>query len=70
MPFVQVEMLEGRTVDQKRKMVKAVTEAICTSLSVPDSAVTVIIRDMPKHNLAKAGKLRCDEVAEPQLAHK
>jgi len=70
MPFVQVEMIEGRTVDQKRNMVKGITEAICTSLSVPPTAVTVIIRDMAKHNLGKAGKLRCDEVAEPQLARK
>jgi 4-oxalocrotonate tautomerase len=50
-------MLDGRTLDQKRKMVKSVTEAICTSLSVPDSAVTVIISEMPKAHLAKAGKL-------------
>ena len=70
MPFVQIEMLEGRTVEQKRKMVKGITEAISASLSVPDSAVSIIIRDMPKTNLAKAGKLRCDEVAEPQLARK
>lgn len=70
MPLVHVEMLDGRTLDQKRKMVKSVTEAICTSLSVPDSAVTVIISEMPKSHLAKAGKLRCDEVPEPQLARK
>jgi 4-oxalocrotonate tautomerase len=70
MPTVQIEMIEGRTVDQKRTLVKSVTEAICSSLSVPPSAVTIIIRDMQKHNLGKAGKLRCDEVAEPQLARK
>jgi phenylpyruvate tautomerase PptA (4-oxalocrotonate tautomerase family) len=51
-------------------MVKGITEAICTSLSVPDSAVTIIIREMVKTNMAKAGKLRCDEVPAPQLAHK
>jgi 4-oxalocrotonate tautomerase len=70
MPIVQIEMIAGRTVEQKRKLAKAVTEAISTSLSVPPSAVTIIMRDMAKTDLAKAGTLKCDEVPEPQLARK
>jgi 4-oxalocrotonate tautomerase len=70
MPTVQIEMLEGRTLEQKRKLAKSVTEAICTSLSVPDSAVTIILREMPHTNLAKAGKLRCDEAAQAKPAAK
>ena len=53
MPTVEVSMFEGRTVDQKRQMAKAVTSAICTTLSVPEEAVTIIIREMAKANSPK-----------------
>ncbi len=60
MPIVQIDMLEGRTVDQKRALVKKVTEAIVETASCPPEAVTIIIRDMATTNLGKAGKLRSD----------
>lgn len=61
MPIVQVEILEGRTVDQKRAMVKKVTEAICETLVVPPERVTIILREMHKENFAQAGKLSLDK---------
>ena len=63
MPIVEVSILEGRTLDQKRQMAKAVTGAICTTLSVPEEAVSIIIREMAKTNFAKSGKLKCDDAA-------
>nr|WP_092067997.1 2-hydroxymuconate tautomerase [Dendrosporobacter quercicolus]NSL46884.1 2-hydroxymuconate tautomerase family protein [Dendrosporobacter quercicolus DSM 1736]SDL68115.1 4-oxalocrotonate tautomerase [Dendrosporobacter quercicolus] len=60
MPIVQIDMLEGRTVDQRRELVKKVTEAITESVSCPASAVTIIIREMTKEHLGQAGKLRAD----------
>lgn len=60
MPIVQIDMLEGRTVEQKRELVKKVTEAITETAKCPSEAVSIIIRDMPKHNLGQAGKLRSD----------
>lgn len=59
MPIVQIDMLE-RTVEQKREIVKQITQTIVTVAKVPPEAVTIIIRDMPKENLGKAGILRCD----------
>lgn len=61
MPIVQVELLAGRTVEQKRAMAKEVTNAICKSLGTQPEAVTIIIRDMPHENFAKAGVLRVDQ---------
>ncbi|MDP4125348.1 MAG: 2-hydroxymuconate tautomerase [Bacillota bacterium] len=61
MPIVQVELLEGRTIEQKRALVEKVTQAIVESVGAPAENVTVIIRDMPKENLAKAGKLEYDK---------
>jgi len=62
MPIIQVEMLEGRTIEQKRQMVKKVTEAVVDSVNCPPEAVRVIIREMPKEHFAVAGKLIIDEI--------
>ncbi|MDR3540080.1 MAG: 4-oxalocrotonate tautomerase [Desulfosporosinus sp.] len=61
MPIVQVELLEGRTLAQKRVLVEKVTQAIVESIGAPAEKVTIIIRDMSKENYAKAGKLASDE---------
>ena len=60
MPIVQVELLEGRTLAEKRLLVEKVTLAIVESLGAPAEKVTIIIRDMSKENFSKAGKLACD----------
>jgi 4-oxalocrotonate tautomerase len=59
MPTVQIDMVE-RTLEQKRAIVKKVTEVICEIAKVPPENVTIIIRDIPKENISKAGVLRCD----------
>lgn len=61
MPIVQIELLEGRTLDQKRSLVEKVTQAISESIGAPPESVSIIIRDMPKDHYAKAGKLACDK---------
>ncbi len=60
MPILQVEILKGRTIEQKRKMVKKVTEAITETLDCPEDAVRIIIREMEFENFASAGVLRSD----------
>jgi 4-oxalocrotonate tautomerase len=61
MPIVQIELLAGRTVDQKRALVAKVTDAICESLDVTPDKVSIILRDMEYHNYAKNGKLFSDK---------
>ncbi|HHW07783.1 MAG TPA: 4-oxalocrotonate tautomerase [Clostridia bacterium] len=60
MPIVTIEMLEGRTVEQKRALAEAVTKAVCDTCNCPAERVTIVIHDMPKTNIAKAGKLMSD----------
>jgi len=60
MPILQVEILKGRTVEQKREMVKKVTDAITETLNCPKEAVRIIIREMESENFAKAGVLKVD----------
>ncbi len=61
MPIVQVELLEGRTLEQKRLLVEKVTQAIVDSIGAPAENITIIIRDMSKENFSKSGKLACDK---------
>lgn len=61
MPTVQIEMLPGRTLEQKRKLVEKVTQAISESINCPREAVTIIIREMSPENYAQGGVLRIDK---------
>ncbi|RJX26236.1 MAG: 4-oxalocrotonate tautomerase [Dethiobacter sp.] len=60
MPVVQIEMLEGRNLQQKRQMVKEVTEALVRTLNCPPEAVKIIIREMKPENLGDGGTLHLD----------
>ncbi len=60
MPTINVQMLEGRTTDQKRAFMKAITDAACASLGCKPDSVDVIIQEVKKENWAKGGKLWSD----------
>ena len=59
MPVVTIEMWEGRTLEQKKKLVEGITAAM-VNIGVSPDAVHIIIKDVPKHNWAIGGKL-CSE---------
>ena len=61
MPIVQIELFEGRTLEQKRAMAKKVTEAIVETANCKPEAVTIIMRELKKEHLAKAGTLMIDQ---------
>jgi len=60
MPILQVEILKGRTLEQKREMVRKVTDAVTETLNCPKEAVRIIIREMEFENFAKGGVLKAD----------
>ncbi|MFH1671822.1 MAG: tautomerase family protein [Pseudomonadota bacterium] len=60
MPTIIVEADEGRTIEQKRGLVKDVTEAVCKNFNVPPQAVTILIHEQKKENRGKDGKLAVD----------
>jgi len=57
MPEVIIELAEGRSVDQKRALVKDITEAVVRNCQVTSDAVTVIIHENPRTDKAKGGVL-------------
>ena len=60
MPTVSVVALEGRTVEQKRALVKDITEAVVKNFNVNSEQVTVVIHEITTENIAKDGKLFLD----------
>jgi 4-oxalocrotonate tautomerase len=64
MPVLIVEMWEGRTVNQKRLLVKALTDAMVEFASCNKDALHVIIHDVPKDSWARAGILSSDREEE------
>jgi len=61
MPIIHVHLIEGRSVEQKRAMVKEVTDAVCRTVNVTPEHVKIIMHDMAKHDYATAGVLKSDE---------
>ena len=58
MPFVRIDLFEGRTLEQKKALAKEVTEAVVGNTGAPQSAVHVIINDMPEGTYFPQGQMR------------
>lgn len=56
MPIVQVNMIEGRTDEQKEKLIVEVTKAVVTALDAPQESVRVMISEYPKTQFGIGGK--------------
>jgi 4-oxalocrotonate tautomerase len=60
-PIINVLMFEGRTIDQKRKLVEKMTDAVVTSLDVKPEDVRILLQEMARHDYAIAGVLAMDK---------
>jgi len=68
MPTIRVELFAGRTVEQKRALAQALTEATARTLGGSPDAVDVIFCDVERHDWATGGKLWSDKAATPKPA--
>jgi len=57
MPTYHVEMIEGRTIEQKRKLVQEITRVSVEVLGGSPDSVDVLITDIKRENWATGGKL-------------
>ena len=60
MPEVIVELAEGRSIEQKRIIVREITDTIVRVCEVDPEAVVVIIHENPRTDKAKGGILFSD----------
>jgi 4-oxalocrotonate tautomerase len=47
MPFIDVTLVEGRSPDQIRALVTALTEAAASTVDAPRESIRVVIREVP-----------------------
>jgi 4-oxalocrotonate tautomerase len=57
MPTIHVELFEGRTVEQKAALARAITDACVAVLGGSAGSVDVIYRDVARHDWATGGRL-------------
>jgi 4-oxalocrotonate tautomerase len=55
MPTIRVELLEGRTPEQKTALVQALTQAVVDSLGSKAESVDIVLFDIPRQNWATGG---------------
>jgi 4-oxalocrotonate tautomerase len=64
MPLINVQMLSGRTPDQKRALIRALGEAAKRVLGVPDEALRIILTDVPPEHWGVGCRTMADLQAE------
>ena len=60
MPILRVEMWEGRSVEQKRRLVRELTDVFASVVDCDPSSVRIVITDVAKDNWAIDGELQID----------
>lgn len=58
MPIIQIDMLEGRTPEQKKGLIKDVTDAVVKNTGATRENVHIIVRDMLKENYGSGGEVK------------
>jgi 4-oxalocrotonate tautomerase len=64
MPTLHVELISGRTVEQKSALAKELTAACERVLGSSPASVDVLFHDIPAHNWATGGELWSDKLSK------
>lgn len=65
MPTIKVELFAGRTLEQKRALAQALTEATVRTLGASPDSVDVMFFDIQRQDWATGGVLWSDKVPSP-----
>ena len=60
MPIIRIEMVAGRSAEQKRELVEALTRETARIAGTSPSSIFVVIEDVAKENWGVGGKLLSD----------
>ncbi|MBB6444269.1 2-hydroxymuconate tautomerase [Bacillus benzoevorans] len=55
MPFIQINILEGRTPEKKERLIREVSDLVSEVLEAPIESVRVMINEMPPEHWGIAG---------------
>lgn len=63
MPLVHVDLMEGRSEERIAELIRAVSDAVASSLDAPIASVRVVVNELEPHQYGVGGK-PWPEVAE------
>ena len=61
MPVIQITLLKGRTIEQKRKVAQRVTDAMVEEAGAKRESVTVTFVEVSREDYASGGVLMADK---------
>ena len=61
MPMVQITMLAGRSADQKRNLVKRITDALVEEAGARREGIVIAFNEVSKESYASGGELMIDK---------
>ena len=61
MPFVNIMWLEGRTVDQKRKVAQRITQVLVEEAGAKTESTHIVMVDVPATNFTSGGVTVADK---------
>jgi 4-oxalocrotonate tautomerase len=61
MPIIRVELLEGRSIEQKREFARIVTREAASILKCSPEAVDIVFSDVARQDWATGGTLQADK---------
>jgi 4-oxalocrotonate tautomerase len=65
MPHIQITLLEGRSVEQKRRAAQRITEVMREELRVHTEKLTIAFVEVSRESYASNGVLICDRIEKP-----
>ncbi|MGN6632508.1 MAG: tautomerase family protein [Nitrososphaeraceae archaeon] len=60
MPVIQITMSQGRSVEQKRELIKVLTKETARIMKTQDEKIRILIYEVSKENWGNAGVLGTD----------
>lgn len=63
MPIIQFNLMEGRTIEQKRRLAEKVTDTVIEVLGVKRESVRILIHEMGLHDFSVGGVTAADRIA-------
>ena len=57
MPVVTIQMAEGRSLEQKQRVVQDIPRSLAEPFQIDPGMVTVLIQELKRENIAKSGIL-------------
>ncbi|WP_238007088.1 tautomerase family protein [Dactylosporangium sp. AC04546] len=67
MPNITVELLRGRSLDQRRRFVEAVTEDAVAHLGARRQDVRIVFTEIGGHDVANGGVLAADDASRAEV---